>query len=370
MKTAATYKILGFTLSFGLLTSCAGPTNPWGHYGVTLPTNSSPLPVEVRGLASLESKNSKARIHFFPRRQNFHATTEFQVVIEENNPIPGTAKLALFYNGTDVTNQWLSKSHVETNQAGNRMTLTFHGVKLLAQREHDIRIYFKKDAMTEAKISNYPAPSCFLSALEPLGSLGRFQSIDKSLRNAIEGISSQEGVNPSFVAGLIAQESAFNPVAVSHAKAIGLTQVTQGAEKHILDTYQDFPSFPLLNELPVPFIKTMILSGKVNQENEWRLDPSSSIRGGIHYLKFVENYWLKDENHKAMLKHYETEDEILDDLILASYNSGPYRVKKELNKHGRDWINSEHLGEARKYVRRVKSYCYHFAANNSNRYKP
>ena len=39
--------------------------------------------------------------------------------------------------------------------------------------------------------------------------------------------------------------------------------------------------------------------------------------------------------------------EIINDLILASYNSGAYRVKKALMRHGRLWIkDSDQLNEA------------------------
>ena len=204
-----------------------------------------------------------------------------------------------------------------------------------------------------------------MADLEPLGQDRILKKIPKSVRNAVEAISSDEGVNPSLVAGLIAQESAFNPMAVSSAKAIGLTQVTELAGKHVLATYKDYPTYPNLNEYSVPMIKTLIVTGEVNSDNEWRLNPQTSIKGGIHYLKFVENYWLKKNNRLLMLEHYKNENEILDDLILASYNSGPFRVKTALSKKGTNWLQSDKLGEARKYVRKVKSYCYHFAANNS-----
>lgn len=351
-----------------LFSSCAGPTNPWGHYGTRLPSKASELPVNFRTIGSLPDDDiEEANIQFYPRRQNLHETSEFSVLIEDLKTIPDNALLSLYYNGTDVTDSWLKKAKISFSNNNTVMTMTFHGVKLLAQKDHDVIIRYQRNPLSKAITQSYLTPSCSLAALEPLGDLGDFTPKEKTYRHLIEGISAQEGVNPSLVAGLIAQESAFNPMAVSHAKAIGLTQVTKGAAHHVLETYENFPSYPDLHTYPVPLIKTMILSGEVNAANEWRLDPKHSIRGGIHYLKLVEDYWLTQENHTVMLKNYTDEEDILDDLILASYNSGPYRVKKALMKKGRRWLESDQLNEARKYVRKVKSFCYHFAANNAQR---
>jgi soluble lytic murein transglycosylase-like protein len=347
---------------------CAGPTNPWGHYGTRLPSNKNDLPVNMRTISSLPDDDSdEANILFYPRRQNLHETSEFSVIIEDLNTVPDNALLSLYYNGNDVTDSWLKKAKISYNQNNTVMTLAFHGVKLLAQKDHDVVVRYQRSPLSKAITQSYLTPTCSLAALEPLGNLGEYTPKQKSYRHLIEGISTQEGVNPSLVAGLIAQESAFNPMAVSHAKAIGLTQVTKGAAHHVLETYNNFPTYPELHTYPVPLIKTMILSGEVNANNEWRLNPRYSIRGGIYYLKLVEDYWLTQENHKVLLKNYKDEEDILDDLILASYNSGPYRVKKALMKKGRKWLESDQLNEARKYVRKVKSYCYHFAANNAPR---
>lgn len=355
-----------------LLVSCAGPTNPWGHYGTSLPSKTNEVPVNLRTISSLpeddfDSHHNETRILFYPKRQNLHETSEFTVIVEDPKTIDEDAVLNLYYNGTNVTDSWLKKARISFSNNHTVMTMVFHGVKLLPQKEHDVIVRYQRTPLSSAQTASYLSPTCSLAALEPLGSLGAFSPKQKNYRHLIEGISAQEGVNPSLVAGLIAQESAFNPMAVSHAKAIGLTQVTKGAAHHVLETYDNFPTYPDLHTYPVPLIKTMILSGEVNAKNEWRLNPKYSIRGGIHYLKLVEDYWLTKENHQVLLKNYKDEEDILDDLILASYNSGPYRVKKELIKRGRGWLESDQLNEARKYVRKVKSFCYHFAANNAER---
>lgn len=363
MRAKKVLSILG-VLQLLLFMSCAGPTHPWGNHGFKLPPKQSEVPLQTRTLASMATVKSDATIKFYPRRQNFHQTTEFSLTIEDPEVIPSNAEIALFYNGVNVTNSWLKKSIAVYNENQTLLTLTFHGLKLPADREHDILVRYQRKNTAEVLTKPYLGPTCSLADLEPLGTLNPFGEKEPAYRALIEGISSKEGVNPSLIAGLIAQESAFNPFAVSSAKAIGLTQVTDAASHHIIEVNQNFSAYPELKNYPVPLIKTMILAGTINKKNEWRLDPKKSVLGGIHYLKFVENYWLLPENHMVMLKHFNEEEDIIDDLILASYNSGPYRVKKALRKRGKDWIQSPHLNEARKYVKRVKSYCYHFATNN------
>jgi hypothetical protein len=356
------YKPILFVFILFIVMGCAGPTNPLGHYGTQMPSTHSELPINLRSVAMGEEE-SRAQIEFYPQTQDFNRTRNLTIRITDPEGIPKGADYSLFYNETNVTDSWLSKSNISRSNNDKTITITFNGLKLLAQRNHDIVFTYKRNPYTSGLTQTYENPTCHMADLEPLGEDRLLNRIPKNVRNAVEEIATDEGVNPAMVAGLIAQESAFNPMAVSSAKAIGLTQVTALAGKHVLATYKDFPTYPNLNEYSVPMIKTLIITGEVNQENEWRLNPMTSIQGGIHYLKFVENYWLKKSHRKILLKHYKDEDEILDDLILASYNSGPYRVKKALTKQGTAWLESQNLGEARKYVRKVKSYCYHFAAN-------
>jgi len=359
------YKPIIFIFILFVIVGCAGPTNPWGHYGTQLPNMNTELPIHIRSVAAMSEEESRAEVQFLPKSQDFNRTRNLTIKIMDPEGIPKSASFVLFYNGIDVTDSWLSKSKISRNESSTTVAISFSGLRLLAQKNHDIVFRYKRNLYTKTLTSSYENPTCHMADLEPLGEDKILKKISRKVRNAVETIASGEGVNPAMIAGLIAQESAFNPMAVSSAKAIGLTQVTELAGKHVLAEYKEYPTYPNLNEYSVPMIKTLIITGEVNEKNEWRLNPRTSIRGGIHYLKFVENYWLKEASRKILLKHYQNEDEILDDLILASYNSGPYRVKKALAKRGKTWLESEHLGEARKYVRKVKSYCYHFAANNN-----
>lgn len=344
--------------------SCAGPMSPFGGLGLTPPEKE----VNFRALASEEEpfEAEPISISFSPKRQNLHETNQFTVEIFDPNGVGPLSQIQLYYNQRNVTDFWLSRAQVFKEKQGKRLFLKFEGLKLPAARDHQIIVRYQHGHANNYTTSLYELPECSMAGLEPLGQLSPFsKEVTEVYEPLIEGLSSQEGVNPSLVAGLIAQESAFNPKAVSFAKAIGLTQVTNGAAEEITDIFDHFPVYPKLDDLPVPMIKSLIISGKLNEENEWRLHPRYSILGGIHYLKRLEDYWYREETQKLIHRNYpHNGDDMIDDIILASYNSGPFRVKQSLKSRGQNWLNAKDLSEAKKYVRKVKSYCYHFASNH------
>ena len=351
------YLAMPIFLSIG----CAGPTNPWGNYGISLPahklTSENPLQNKFN---EVPQQDSKATASFYPNKQNLTELSQFSIIIDNKEIIERDFKLQLFYNQYDVTDSWLRNSKVTFNHEYSKIKINFSALKLLPDKEHDILIKFQNDPYTKAKYYRFEEPECSLSAYSPLHKLSPFQ-VSTELKDSIESISKKSSVNPRFIAGLIAQESAFNDKAVSHAKAIGLTQVTNLAQTHVLENNEQWPTNKAVTEYSVPIIKTMILTGAINRDNEWRLNHDLSIQGGITFLKYLEDYWQRPEHRKLIRKYYGDNMEIMNDLILASYNSGAYRVKKALKKHGRSWIkDSNQLNEARKYINKVKSYCYHF----------
>ena len=118
---------------------CAGPTNPWGHYGLNLPqTHNDRDQIQVRSIAAMAEEDSRAVIEFFPKTQDFNRTRNLTIKIMDPEGISKNAALSLFYNGVDVTDSWLSKSKVSENENGTTMAITFKGLKLLAQRNHEI----------------------------------------------------------------------------------------------------------------------------------------------------------------------------------------------------------------------------------------
>lgn len=361
------YSVPPFIMLTLLVASCAGPSHPWGNFGVKLPSQKyTPLVMKMNkqretSISRIPQQESHATLDFYPRKQNLTELSSFSIVIDNKKLIERDFKLKLFYNQYDVTDDWLKNSKISYNNEYTKMKVEFNGLKLLPDREHDILVQFQSNNFARPQYFRYEEPQCSLSDYSPLKQVAPFREVSPALTQTIEQISKDNGVNPHFIAGLIAQESAFNSRAVSHAKAIGLTQVTSLAQPHILDDKRKWPINHAIEEYSVPIIKTMILSGTINAKNEWRLNEKYSIEGGITFLKYLENYWLSPENRRLIRKHYGNNMDIINELILASYNSGAYRVKMALTKHGRSWRRDAHdLNEARKYVNKVKSYCNHF----------
>ena len=68
------------------------------------------------------------------------------------------------------------------------------------------------------------------------------------------------------------------------------------AETAVISSFPKFPRYPGLNEKSAAEIKALVLLGKVNGSNEWRLDDEMSIQGGLTYLDTVRRYWYAPEN--------------------------------------------------------------------------
>ena len=105
------------------------------------------------------------------------------------------------------------------------------------------------------------------------------------------------------------------------------------------------------------------MAQEINSKNDWRLDEKKSIEGGILYLNYLSQYWNKTEKEDILSDVFK-QDIPKTDILLASYNSGAYRVKKSILKNRKDWLFDDSLHEARKYVMNIKSYCYSFRGGN------
>jgi soluble lytic murein transglycosylase-like protein len=106
----------------------------------------------------------------------------------------------------------------------------------------------------------------------------------------------RNGLSPDLVFGVIAQESAFNAKAVSHAGALGLMQLMP-------ETIAD------LNAMGVgirdPF------------------DPAQNVAGGCRYLRLLHD--MLGDTHPRYRMAY----------TLAAYNGGIGRVKRAISRQGK-----------------------------------
>ena len=355
------------------LAACAGPTTPLGaihSFGKpnkknyvkikTQKLDETPPESQSRNLASTQTQDLKPKIYFYPGKQVLHQVNDLSIQVHDPKGISPDYKMFVFYDGYDITNSVSVQRRDTIIKSKNQLYVSIPRLRLPADRENNIQFVYVRSKASSPVMAEFEKPTCsmFDNKIPILDS--QFQIPDLYLQY-INKYSLQGKVNPSLFAGLVAQESSFDPKAVSWAKAIGLTQVTSVAEEEIISDFPSFPRNPKISDMSLPVLKTLILMGKLNEKNEWRLNPENSIKGGIAYLQYLDNYWRKPQNLEMVTNTFQDLDLGLSQVILASYNSGSSRVKTALEARGYDWINDEKLGEARKYVNRISSYCHHFA---------
>jgi hypothetical protein len=341
---------------------CAGPATPFG--AVNTSKNQLQIPSQTSGqIVNPNLPHGEVRISFDPPRQKWHKASAIHLKIEDDQidfKKSDSYQIQILYNGSDVTSRFkkVAKSthHIEYKSAP---------LRLVPAKNNRIEILYHRDSDKNELpyISYYEHPECIYDQWErPIAKSREFRA-PASIVDNIRSTSIEKNLNPQFIAGLIAHESSFNTQAVSRSKALGLTQITALAEHHIINPQTPKPSWPRypgINQMGPKKIRSLIWLGKINAQNEWRLDPELSIIGGSEYIHYLVTYW-KNPKHQDLIAKLETiNPDVFTDIILASYNAGPYRVKKQIEKFGALWLTSPLLKETRSYVGTIKSYCQHF----------
>lgn len=313
-------------------------------------------------------------IEIYPKSQRFHDAQNLKITIKDNRGISPDHRLRLFYNDEDVTEAFLGFAEKKVDEELGIIEFSFPHLRLPAGKRHDILVSYERKTSLNASLEGlqndeiflqkFNPPSCQYRSESPLHRPAKLKKHHGLLRK-IEHMALTEGVNPSFYAALIAQESSFNPQAVSHAKAIGLSQVTDIAQQQIFEKELelDWPIFEAIRDMSAASVKASILIGKINSKNEWRLNTEKSLMGGISYLQYLEEYWTLPSHWQQLEQTFgpiNHNSEVVAEVLLASYNSGPFRVKRALANNGTNWLSSPGLTEARKYVQRIQSYCDQF----------
>ena len=347
-----------FVLICPWLVACVGPTTPFGAIDPFAPHNLE----DERQLASLRQlasvQNSEmTEINFQPSRQVLHASSDLSIEIKDKHFIPYDYNINIYHNGLDVTQEFLTQSHVFRSRDGRQLIFTLKNFRLKTMDPNKIRVVFHKDKNTKVE-AYYKPPFCSLFDKDKLASVHPFKP-PKDFLSMIESVAKTANYNPSFLAGIVAQESGFNPKAVSWAKAIGLTQMTPLAEEEVIEDYKDWPRHPGINDLTYFTIKSKIYLGEIDDNSEWRLDPKKSLQGGLAYITYLYEYW---SSHKELIDTLPGDPKVnLSEVILASYNSGAARVKAALLQDKENWKKNSSLKEAIKYLKKVSSFCFHFS---------
>lgn len=354
------------SLSLG---ACAGPTTPLGAITALHPSQATEesrhavgIVTQTRHFASIEPEAPE--IDFHPRRQVLHGKRAVTVQIRDHSGARGDYDFHVLYNGRDVTRSFLKQAHVYYSHAEGNLHFTVPGVRLPPEeKERRIEVIYGSPSGTSAR-ALYEEPTCDSNTPRALLTTEHFRP-SALLLDAIEHYSQRHGFNPVFSAALIAQESGFRLRSVSWARAVGLTQVTPIADRELAETYKDWPRHPAVSSVPVPILKAMVMSRKIHSLNDWRLHPERSIDGGLAFAQILNKRWQNPDNIARVRSAYGFDPVNVSAartrLLLASYHSGYARVLSALARRGKEWMTVPELGEARKYVNRIMSYCDHFS---------
>lgn len=347
----------------GLFCGCAGPATPLGAVWALTPGQARAT--DEMDEARNAPKGLLPKIRFSPRRQILHGPSRVRVVIEDDTVSNlADSRFLVHYNGLDISRTFLLRSRITYDSHRKRILIDNPRVELAATSDHFIEVAYQ-DPRGRFAYARYKPPRCNAFRAIPVLRLGQFWE-HRSQAELIERISRAKGLNPAFATGLVAQESGFNPAAVSSAKALGLTQVTPPAEAEVLRMYEGWPQYPGLNDQTVSQLRYLVDSGVVNERNEWRLDEELSVRGGLQYITLLSKRWSTPELLARIQALFPDPEVARTQLILASYHSGFARVADALARDGKDWLADPELTEARRYVNRVFSFCNFFSERETD----
>ncbi|MCB0420017.1 MAG: transglycosylase SLT domain-containing protein [Bdellovibrionales bacterium] len=350
------WNLLGCGWVFSLLVACVGPATPFGSIDSLNVVKS-----EAKGRSSMTTVDElQPLIEFYPDRQVLHGYSQFAIRIQDPFQIADEHSLRVTYDGVDISERFLEGSTPVLEEGRRAITYKWDRLRLPPHRTNKIEFAYLNEKGQAKAYAEYELPDCNMLSVEKIRNTAPFTPHPKMI-SYLEYWGNEYSYSPTLVAGLVAQESAFNPQAVSWAKAVGLTQVTPLAADEISKKFEDWPRSKNIRRLPASLLKSWIRMGKISSEEDWRLDPERSIQGGYEYLRYLHSYWHKPVNSQVITSIYGKSQERLTEVILASYNSGAYRVKSALKSLGPNYLMSGDLNEARVYVGKVSSYCYHFA---------
>lgn len=349
------------------LWGCSGPYTPFGPINSATPPQSERVLVDDNILITEDEESDRGTItstsglftaKLSPPRLVYHKDTNYSLSLSRVGSKVDLSSLRVSYEGKDISSSFIKNGSIERKE-NNSVVLNFDNIRLPPDRTNEIIIEFVDSVANESVTFSYQEPHCSVENIVDVKHTGDF-SPSSYITKAINKIAKTYSINPSLIGGLIAQESSFNPKAISWAKAIGLTQITPLAADQILREHKNWPRDPTIANSPVPVIKYKIRSGHITHEHDFRLNPISSIKGGIVYFKYLERYWKSKRNTKLLEDYAKKDQFILSKAMIASYNFGPARIRRSIIQSGLNWHKNKRALGALGYVNRVQSFCYDF----------
>lgn len=345
------YFLINILSTWFFITSCAGPTTPFG--GDIFISQSFTIDKNQANYTS-----AKVQIGATPDRQYYNSPYDLKLSIFDPKFDLTKFRYEIIYNNK-ILNRWFkSEEIIFPKSKSDPVVIKFKNLSILPGNINKISFLYYPIGSPGPVIHKLKVPDCHHDNQKDSFKISRFD-VKQELESNIKELATLYGYNSSMIAALIAQESSFNPSAISIAKALGLTQVTPMAHTEILKYRPHWKIYPRFNKLPFLNLKSKVITREINSTNDWRMDEKKSIEGGILYLNYLNQYWKTSEKIDILADVFDL-DIPKTDILLASYNSGAFRVKKSIMKNRKDWLFDESLYEARKYVMNIKSYCYSF----------
>ncbi len=364
--TLRTYGLFVAGLFLLFQAGCAGPTTPFGPVGeISSELKQKSFNYVETSNEDLQERHSRLepQFHFSPKRLVLHEKRDFIITLHDPLMVTKESTIELYYNEVNLSQLLRRNGHWRFSEDGTQVQITLKDFRPHPRTENQIQFRYQRTPDSATITRDYLPPNCDLYAMDPIRAHIPFDQADLYLKE-IERQARESQINPALLAALVAQESSFNPKAFSKARAVGLTQITSLAEKEVLKMEEkarrQWPRDRRIASLPYPVVKLMIGNDHITERQDWRLDPLKSLHGGIVYLNYVDDYWKSGPANLLRQTYFHKSSSMID-LLLASYNSGPARVKFALEKRGQNFLYDPSLREAKRYVDRIKSYCYHFA---------
>lgn len=348
-------------LAFGLI-GCAGPMTPFGAVNKILPddTESAMMHNEGSHLLPLDPiGEEKIDLSTAPDRQLWHEKSPLILRIVDRGGVPANHVIMVKYNQRDVTDDFLARARKDVSPDRQSVMYTFPDLRLRAEDTNQIEFAYQRTPASDVIAHPFQEPTCDFTESNESGRRSPFESAAR-LVESVRRLARSKGVNPSWFAGLIAEESGFNPSKVTWKKTVGLTQINDLVAQFLSARYPEWPQYRPGTRMSVGLFKAKILSGYIHSGNEWRLDEEKAIRGGLEWIEHLRALWERPDDQRLLKEASLTDAQAMGDLLLASYHVGVKRVQESMRQYGRRWLQSAELRDAYRYVRRVRSYCYHF----------